>query len=203
MQKLKSWTFLLALSLTAGLAANQIEAASVQVDIAGTRATGITSMNIDGTDYDVVFDDLLSGTDAINAGYVAWRGIATFGDQSLATSVTSEIAGLFSDAGVVGIRDVNGDINPAPYTNHGVALFYGQTNPGALCFEPGADAAAVAITQGTSGSWGQLTDDCVPLDSSLWAGAYFKESVVPIPAAVWLFGSALAGLGWLRRRAAQ
>ncbi len=25
-------------------------------------------------------------------------------------------------------------------------------------------------------------------------------SVVPIPAAVWLFGSALAGLGWLRRR---
>ena len=25
-------------------------------------------------------------------------------------------------------------------------------------------------------------------------------SVVPLPAAVWLFGSALAGLGWLRRR---
>ncbi len=27
-------------------------------------------------------------------------------------------------------------------------------------------------------------------------------SVVPIPAAAWLFGSALAGLGWLRRRSA-
>jgi hypothetical protein len=25
-------------------------------------------------------------------------------------------------------------------------------------------------------------------------------SAVPIPAAVWLFGSALAGLGWMRRR---
>ena len=25
-------------------------------------------------------------------------------------------------------------------------------------------------------------------------------SAVPIPAAVWLFGSALAGLGWLRRK---
>ena len=25
-------------------------------------------------------------------------------------------------------------------------------------------------------------------------------SVVPVPAAVWLFGSALAGLGWMRRR---
>jgi hypothetical protein len=28
----------------------------------------------------------------------------------------------------------------------------------------------------------------------------FSASVVPIPAAVWLFGSALAGLGWLRRK---
>ena len=25
-------------------------------------------------------------------------------------------------------------------------------------------------------------------------------SVIPVPAAIWLFGSALAGLGWLRRR---
>ncbi|MCP3907923.1 MAG: VPLPA-CTERM sorting domain-containing protein [Gammaproteobacteria bacterium] len=25
-------------------------------------------------------------------------------------------------------------------------------------------------------------------------------SAVPVPAAVWLFGSALAGLGWLRRK---
>jgi hypothetical protein len=28
----------------------------------------------------------------------------------------------------------------------------------------------------------------------------FNVNVVPIPAAVWLFGSALAGLGWMRRR---
>jgi len=30
-------------------------------------------------------------------------------------------------------------------------------------------------------------------------GTWTKASVVPIPAAAWLFGSALAGLGWLRR----
>lgn len=30
-----------------------------------------------------------------------------------------------------------------------------------------------------------------------------NASVVPIPAAVWLFGSALAGLGWLRRKPAR
>jgi hypothetical protein len=36
------------------------------------------------------------------------------------------------------------------------------------------------------------------------AGGYgnmeFAMSVVPVPASVWLFGSALAGLGWMRRR---
>jgi hypothetical protein len=31
-------------------------------------------------------------------------------------------------------------------------------------------------------------------------GTWTKSSVVPIPAAVWLFGSALAGLGWIRRK---
>lgn len=31
-------------------------------------------------------------------------------------------------------------------------------------------------------------------------GAIYATSIVPIPAAVWLFGSALAGLGWMRRK---
>jgi hypothetical protein len=34
------------------------------------------------------------------------------------------------------------------------------------------------------------------------ADANFAVSVVPIPAAAWLFGSALAGLGWFRRKTA-
>jgi hypothetical protein len=34
------------------------------------------------------------------------------------------------------------------------------------------------------------------------SGAWIKTSAVPIPAAAWLFGSALAGLGWMRRKQA-
>jgi hypothetical protein len=30
--------------------------------------------------------------------------------------------------------------------------------------------------------------------------ALYRTSIVPVPAAVWLFGSALAGLGWMRRK---
>jgi hypothetical protein len=36
--------------------------------------------------------------------------------------------------------------------------------------------------------------------SEMPAWAVMDGNVVPIPAAVWLFGSALAGLGWIRRR---
>lgn len=39
-------------------------------------------------------------------------------------------------------------------------------------------------------------EDCCTITTS----AYLVGTVVPIPAAVWLFGSALAGLGWLRRK---
>lgn len=40
-------------------------------------------------------------------------------------------------------------------------------------------------------------DDYYPSEGHhLWV----QQSVVPIPAAVWLFGSALAGLGWARRK---
>jgi hypothetical protein len=31
-------------------------------------------------------------------------------------------------------------------------------------------------------------------------GVYLVRSVVPVPPAIWLFGSALAGLGWMRRK---
>jgi hypothetical protein len=38
--------------------------------------------------------------------------------------------------------------------------------------------------------------------SGIWAAPYssFSITAIPIPAAVWLFGSALAGLGWMRRK---
>jgi len=36
---------------------------------------------------------------------------------------------------------------------------------------------------------------------SFWEGDSITLNVVPVPAAVWLFGSALAGLGWMRRKA--
>jgi NADPH:quinone reductase-like Zn-dependent oxidoreductase len=34
-----------------------------------------------------------------------------------------------------------------------------------------------------------------------WTSGYFTASLIPVPAAVWMFGSAVGLLGWIRRRA--
>jgi hypothetical protein len=44
--------------------------------------------------------------------------------------------------------------------------------------------------------------DGIAIDFSEFNSASWSLQVVPIPAAVWLFGSALAGLGWMRRKQA-
>jgi hypothetical protein len=51
--------------------------------------------------------------------------------------------------------------------------------------------------------WSDLTSVGIYISSGVpynLAIDNFSASVVPVPAAFWLFGSALAGLGWLRRK---
>ena len=53
-------------------------------------------------------------------------------------------------------------------------------------------------------SWSQLTSIGIDYSASAGFSAAVMDNItisaVPVPAAVWLFGSALAGLGWIRRR---
>ena len=46
----------------------------------------------------------------------------------------------------------------------------------------------------------QLVGDDVDVQNVRLSRCAFKVSVIPIPAAVWLFGSALMGLGWIGKR---
>jgi hypothetical protein len=59
---------------------------------------------------------------------------------------------------------------------------------------------SASIGMNINTSWGEFFDiDSQPQDVTLNGGTV---SVVPIPGAVWLFGSALGLLGWIRRKAA-
>jgi len=76
-----------------------------------------------------------------------------------------------------------------------IALFY---NPGVLTNSGGTRS----LVEGSSRESFCADPDCnigvgEPNSRDIIAGSI---SAVPVPAAVWLFGSALAGLGWLRRK---
>jgi hypothetical protein len=61
---------------------------------------------------------------------------------------------------------------------------------------------ALKLSEYNSAVYGMGYDDTFAADySSAVVGTYMvRVSMIPVPAAVWLFGSALAGLGWLGRR---
>jgi hypothetical protein len=73
----------------------------------------------------------------------------------------------------------------------GNQTFLAGTSPSPLPLFGSSDVATF-----TSGVWEDLDED-VDYDSTNLA---FTVSTVPIPAAVWLFGSGLGLLGWMRRK---
>ncbi len=67
---------------------------------------------------------------------------------------------------------------------------------------PSASASSSWFAVNPFGTWVVAGLDANGPSSSTNAPfAVFTTSVVPIPAAVWLFGSALLGLGWMRKKA--
>jgi len=64
----------------------------------------------------------------------------------------------------------------------------------------GSDFGVAATTSPVNGGLTQVYNGSTNVTRDGDASFRVYGSVVPIPAAVWLFGSALAGLGWMRRK---
>jgi hypothetical protein len=164
------------------LSASSAAQAFTTVDLDGTNATGINDLDIGGTAYDVVFEFT-----AINTSDLPPVGCgssvpcdAFFGNESgAAAAVTAINLALNSTA-----AETLGSQQPPKFSYF---VPYSVSSQG------------VEARQGTySGIW-------LPVGASLDADevvemARFSPAVVPIPPAAWLFGSALAILGWVRRR---
>lgn len=179
-----------------------------------------------------IYDDVLDVTWTQNAninGYATWddqvawadslsiydsvRDI-TWSDWRLASSDSNEDGAFIdcSSASELDCRDnelgymyyQNGITSSAsgPFTNmvH-IAYWSGSEWPDGLCCEAGSGEEWASFFRfGTGADYGAAKTNALPA----WAvmDGDVAASVVPVPAAVWLFGSALAGLGWLRRRQA-
>ena len=103
-----------------------------------------------------------------------------------------------SDANQVSFIDL-GYPNSSSYGFPVLELYFSQslTNSGGVVY---LGAASEYV-------YGELSNDFGPLVFIPNSGDPYRSvtgtvtsSAVPVPAAIWLFGSALAGLGWLRRK---
>lgn len=184
--------------------------------------------NFDYSPYDVVafqygatnpgdINNLVAAVQNDDVGVVFFRGWAS-GDTASALGITmpEDIQGWQYAQNNLDIVDTSHSITQGmdPGINDLGYTYMTYVNaPGAdtTVLANGADGAAlvvhnqyrVAITPwyANPDGYDDETDLGIQLTQNtiLWAGG---AAVVPVPAAFWLFGSALAGLGWMRRKQA-
>lgn len=153
------------------LLATEADSATVQLD--GLNAVGIQGVNVVGTLYDVTFE--FDSFNDLNApGTFPFLGNSTVGVQARNAINTALTA---SGATSVG---------PSGMTNYYVPYSHDLST------------AQNLIGTFVAGSWAGITGGSVmTLDRSY---ATFSPTVIPVPAAIWLFGSALGVVGLLRRK---
>jgi hypothetical protein len=159
--------------------------------------------------------DLLSANSLLIASDYSvnknWQVLANGTIRTGTTSYTNATAGITGN-----IIDIEGlSSNFAVIYNDLGEHWYFRTN-GGLSYE-GTDRAATDDNYGSL-NWeaysdGRVSNGVTSFDTGITgnivgidgknnniAYVYVSPATVPIPAAFWLFGSALAGLGWMRRR---
>lgn len=124
--------------------------------------------------------------------------------------------GAFSQlsTATVNIQTIIGDANGGSFSADGVLAANGASDPGwhgiswgdsvGGAIQPGTEIAFGANSQVQAWRWDGVSNAIPnsilgPISSNLVTG---DITFVPVPAAVWLFGSALGLLGWVRRRMA-
>ena len=149
-----------------------------------TRAVGISNLIVQGTAYDVIFEHATGPHNAAAPGDI-------FIDEESATAAVTAITAALNSVGSV--------------------LTIGATNDNAFLVPWEFDTSGCG-SQGDSGTcaiegryfvnlWTDFfreldsTNSNVPVEF-----ARFTTAVVPVPAAAWLFASALGILVWIRKR---
>jgi hypothetical protein len=150
------------------------------------RAIGISNLDIQGTAYDVIFEHSVGPHNNRQPGDI-------FIDEASATAATDAInAALNSIGGIAGVGVTNDNRFIVPW-EFDTTSCGSQGDPGTCGWEG----------RSFGGSWNGLfkeldsTNGNVPVEF-----ARFSATVVPVPAAAWLFGSALGILVWVRKRSA-
>jgi hypothetical protein len=165
-----------ALAVMLLLAVGSVQASTIVYSSPGI-VTGIAGLDIGGTLYNVDFE---------TGAYSTFGGVEEFWTSIPEASLAVDLINDVLNAGVV--RVLNNDSQYFLTYNPSFSVLAGDGNIDWGVNALPLDFVDVLWVAGVAGA------------EPSFHGARTAWSVVPIPAAVWLFGSALAGLGWFRRR---
>jgi hypothetical protein len=169
-----------------------------------TNAIGITGLDIAGELWDITWDDTGDGVgDATDGNPADCRDIYAYyltacpGTPSGSSGLTPAIAAgnaiaaalAGSTATTVGSTSENTFDIPYLYDN-------------SSCNQPGNGTCTVWV-DGFNGWQQNAIDSEISLTSTRELAKFTAHVAVPVPPAVWLFGSALGLLGWIRHRSRQ
>ena len=168
-------------------------------NLAESNTFGVTGINADGSmDFSTANAYIIAMNDASYLGFSDWRLPTTLHpdatcsrtDNSSGTGCTgSEMGHLHNVEGIA-------EFSTAPFSNLyvvGLATYWSSTT------SPD-DSTKAYIYRFVAPSIGQGFGDKTTGVSAVWAVRDGDVSAVPVPAAVWLFGSGLIGLLGLARR---
>jgi len=160
-----------------------------------TNAIGITGLDIAGELWDVTWDSSGDGLgDATDGNPADCRDIYAYG--------TCPTASPNSGGALVAAAAIESALGPSTALTVGssasdtfhIAYLYDDSS----CNQPG-NGTCMIFSDGMFG-WGALpaVDNEISLNSTVEIAKF--TATVPVPPAVWLFGSALGMLGWVRHR---
>ena len=148
-----------------------------------TNVTGIRNLDIQGTAYDVIFEHSTGPHNGRQPGDI-------FIDEAAATAATDAINAALNSVGTIQAVGTTKD-------HRFIVPWEFDTNP---CGSQGSTGTCTREGRLFGGSWNNSfheldSEGFVPIEI-----ARFSAAVVPVPAAAWLFGSALGLLAWIRKR---
>lgn len=184
----------LGLALCAGLFPTHLQAANLLVN--GGQLTGATGVLVGSLYYDVTFvDGTCSGL---------YSGCNDSSDFTFTTIASAILAGnaLLSDVFVDGTA---GLFDSSPQLTAGCGNFFQCTivtpfAPPEFVTVPGIWATNRALVADPAVSYNTLVQSYDTALSDAYVYAVWSPSAVPLPAAAWLFGSAILGLVGVARR---
>lgn len=175
-----------ALLLTVLMSFSNANAASVQYS--GSDVIGVSGLTVGGQSYDVIFHD--GNYNSVLSTYPAPAYETNYSDAfaQAATDALHQFA--ITDDGFAGISA--SQISGCTFVNCWMSTTVGQNPLTAWTFQfHGSDDVAYKSAHADS------TTNYTYVTNLVWVAA-----PVPVPAAAWLFGSALVSVGWMRRKKA-